>query len=209
MTVSENEVNLEGPAPVRRAIRRKPVRSQRVQPSKVDVKAAADRAESGHRFKNFKARPNWESEDFVGVGIDGSDRLKIHDDKLLAIARDGWSLQWVTRSIRGQDTPQQLSQMEKGGWTPVYQSDFEGLLDGDFMPKGKHSEPITVDDCMLVYRPTLLHMKAERAQRRDALLPLQIAEEQIGHGIAGVTGATAPGVRNTIKKTIERVEIPD
>ena len=209
MTVSENEVNLEAPAPVRRAVRRKPVRSQRVQPSKADVKAAADRAETGHRFKNFKARPNWESEDFVGVGMEGSNRLNIPDEKLLPLAQDGWSFQWNTRSIRGQDTPQLISQMEKSGWTPVYQSDFDGMLDGMFMPKGQYENPITVDDCMLVYRPTLLHMKAERYQRKQANLPLQIAEEQIGHGIPGVTGAMAPGVRNTIKKTIERVEIPD
>ena len=99
--------------------------------------------------------------------------------------------------------------MEKGGWTPVHQEDFDGVLDGLFMPKGKNDMPICVDDCMLVARPLSLHSKAERAQKRDALLPLQIAEEQIGHGIPGVTGATGPGVRNTIKKTMERVEIPD
>jgi hypothetical protein len=208
MTVSENEVNLEAPAPVRRAVRRKPVRSQRVQLSKADVKAAADRAESGHRY-TMKARPNWESEDFVGVAQDGSDRLNIPDEKLLPLAQDGWSFQWITRSIRGQETPQLISQMEKGGWTPVHQSDFDGMLDGLFMPKGHNETPIAVDDCMLVARPTLLHMKAERHQRKQANLPLQIAEEQIGQGIPGVTGAMAPGVRNSIKKTIERVEIPD
>jgi hypothetical protein len=177
--------------------------------SREDVKAAADRAEKPSMISRMKARPNWESEDFVGVGMDGVDRLHIPDDKVLALARDGVSLQWITRSIRGQDTPQEVSKMEKGGWTPVHQEDFDGVLDGLFMPKGKNDMPICVDDCMLVARPLSLHSKAERAQKRDALLPLQIAEEQIGHGIPGVTGATGPGVRNTIKKTMERVEIPD
>ncbi len=207
-----DETVTEAPVPARRAPpRRKPARSQRVTMSKEAVRKAADRAEAGpqKRFTKFRARPNWESEDFVGVGLDGSDRLKISDDKVLDIARDGWSLQWCTHSVRGQPTPQELAKMERGGWTPVYQDDFDGLLNGDFMPKNKLDTPIIVDDCILCYRPTNLHMKAERAQRRDASRPLQIAEEQIGHGIPNVTGATGPGVRNSIKKTMERVEIPD
>ena len=45
------------------------------------VKAAADRAEVPKQWK-FKARPNWESEDFVGVGMEGVDRLNISMEKL-------------------------------------------------------------------------------------------------------------------------------
>jgi hypothetical protein len=207
MTVSENEVTLESP-PVRRRMPRKPPRTQRVV-TQESIKAAADRAEQPRPKYKMKARPNWENEDFVGVGIDGVDRLKINEDKLLELARDGWSLQWITRSVRGQDTPQEVSKMTKGGWTPVYQSDFDGLLDGDFMPKGQDETPIAVDDCMLVYRPLSLHAKAERHMKKEAMAQLQIAEEQVGQGIPGVTGANAPGVRNSIKKTVERVEIPD
>lgn len=194
--------------PVRRAIRRKPVRSQRVM-SKDDVKQAADRAEKPNIWSKMKARPNWESEDFVGVGLEQASRIGIPEEVVLNLARDGVSLQWITRAIRGEATPQHVAQMEKGGWTPVHQQDFDGVLDGMFMPKGHNETPIVVDDCMLVARPLSLQAKAERAQRRDANLPLQIAEEQIGHGIPGVTGATGPGVRNTIKKSMERVEIPD
>lgn len=208
--MSDTNTVTETPAPVRRQVRRKPVRTQRVQMSRDDVKHAADRAAAGpgQRWK-LKRRPNWESEDFVGVGLDTVSRINIPDDKVLELARDGWSLQWCTRSIRGQETPELLAQMERGGWTPVFQDEFDGLLNGMFMPKNKLDTPIIVDDCILCVRPAIIQQKAERAQRRDAMLPLQIAEEQIGHGIPGVTGATAPGVRNSIKKTIERVEIPD
>jgi hypothetical protein len=199
-------------APVRRQVRRKPQqRTQRVAMSRGDVKVAADRAEAGpgHKYKKFRARPNWESEDFVGVGLDQEDRLGIRQEKVLDIMRDGWSLQWCTRSIRGQETPQELAKMERGGWTPVFQDDFDGLLDGDFMPKGKIDTPIVVDDAILCYRPTMLQMKAAQAQRREANRPLEIAEDQIGQGIPGVTGAMHPSVRNTIKKTVERIDIPD
>lgn len=174
-----------------------------------EVKAAADRAQTKPSLlMKMKARPNWESEDFMGVGLDAVDRLKIPDDILFALHRDGVALQWVTRSVRGQETPQELSKMTKGGWTPVHQSDFDGLLDGLFMPKGQ-DDAIGVDDCLLVARPVALHQKSRRAMDRDAALPLQISEEQIGRGIPGVTGSDHRSVRNQVKKTLERVEIPE
>ena len=98
--------------------------------------------------------------------------------------------------------------MTKGGWTPVHQSDFGGLLNGDFMPKNQ-DDVITVDNCMLMFRPVQLHQKARRAMDRDAALPLQISEEQIGRGIPGVTGGDHKSVRNQVKRTLERVEIPE
>jgi hypothetical protein len=174
-----------------------------------DVKAAADRAEiKPSLLSKMKARPNWESEDFVGVGMDSVDRLKVPDDILQALHRDGIALQWITRSVRGQETPQELSKMTRGGWTPIYQSDFDGILDGVFMPKGQ-DDVIGVDDCLLVARPVEIHNKARRAMNRDASMPLQIAEEQIGHGIPNVTGSTHKTVSNRINKSLERVEIPE
>lgn len=158
----------------------------------------------------MKARPNWESDDYVGVGQDGVDRLRIPPEIVESLYRDGVALQWVTKSVRGQETPQELAKMTRGGWTPVSQSDFDGLLDGMFMSKGI-DDVITVDDCMLVARPTEIQKKARASERREASRPLQIAEEQLGHGIPGVTGSTHPTALrgNQIKKSLERVEIPE
>lgn len=175
------------------------------------IVAAADRAAvKPSLMSRMKARPNWESDDFVGVGVDGVDRLNIPPDIIKALHRDGVALQWVTRSVRGQETPQELSRMTRGGWTPVHQSDFDGLLDGMFMSKGV-DDVITVEDCMLVARPAEIQAKARLAERRDSMLPLQIAEEQIGHGIPNVTGSGHPTATrgNHIKKSLERVEIPE
>jgi hypothetical protein len=156
----------------------------------------------------MKARPNWDSEDFVGVGMDGVDRLRIDPEVVQALARDGVALQWITKSVRGQEMPQETAKFIRGGWTPVHQSDFDGLLDGRFMPKGQ-DEPIVVDDCMLVARPMELQQKAQRAQYKDAGRPLQITEEQLGHGIPNVTGSNHKSVHNTIKKSMDRIEIPE
>jgi hypothetical protein len=178
-----------------------------------DIKAAADRAAAGPAVKpvKFKARPNWESPDFVGVGYDGVDRLRVAPEKIDAINRLGYELQWITRSVRGQDTPQELSKMTRGGWTPVHQSDFEGLLDGDFMPKGLDDTPITVEDCMLATRPLSIHRKAQAAQDREASARLRTIEDQLGHGIPNVTGSNHPTATrgNHIRRSLERVEIPE
>lgn len=177
------------------------------------VNEAADRAEAMPRatmLSKMKARPNWESEDFVGVGMDGSDRLRIPPDLVNALHRDGVALQWITKSVRGMETPQEQAKFTKGGWTPVYQSDFDGMLDGMFMPKGV-DDVITVDDCMLVARPAEIQMQARREMHKEAQRPLQITEEQLGHGIPGVTGSNHPSAtrQNSIKRTMERVEIPE
>lgn len=185
--------------------------SRRKQPTAA-VAVAADRAAAMPRASSLlakmKARPNWESDDYIGVGFDGSDRLRIDPEVVQALYRDGVALQWITKSVRGQETPQEMSKMTKGGWTPVHQSDFDGLLDGMFLSKGV-DDVITVEDCMLVARPADIQKKAVRAAALEAQRPLQIAEEQLGHGIPGVTGSNAPGVRNFVKRTTERIEIPE
>lgn len=174
------------------------------------VKEAADRAEPVSMLRKMKARPNWESEDYVGVGIDGVDRLKIPQETIEALRRDGIALQWITRSVRGMDTPQEVSKFTRGGWTPVFQSDFDGVLDGLFMPKGL-DDVIGVEDCMLVARPAEIDAKARMAAHREARRPMQVVEEQLGRGIPGVTGADHPTATrgNSIKKSFERIEIQD
>jgi hypothetical protein len=181
-------------------------RTQKVKPAPEAVKAAADRAER----PKIKARPNWEGDDFHGVGLDDVDRLKIAPEKLAAIHRDGYALQWVTKSVRGQETPQELSKMTKGGWTPVHQGDFGGLLDGDFMPKGI-DEHIIVDDCLLVTRPIEIQAKAKMSERRDANSRVQIIESQMKTTGINVSGGSHPTATrgNMVTKTMERIEIPE
>ena len=206
-TTTETETKHKGGWP-----KGKPRGRARVAPTPDAVAAAADRAMSPKPslISRMKARPNWESDDFVGVGQDGADRLHIPKEIVDALWRDGVALQMCTRSVRGMETPQEMSKMTRGGWTPVHQEDFGGLLDGMFMSKGEEG-PIVIDDCILCARPAEIQKKARAAERRDAVMPLQIAEEQLGHGIPNVTGSNHPTATrgNQIKKTMERIEIPE
>jgi len=157
----------------------------------------------------MKARPNWDDDTIANVGEDGVDRLKIPDEIIERLARDGIALQWITRSVRGQHTPQEISKYTKGGWTPVHQSDFDGLLDGLFMPKGV-DDVIGVEDAMLVARPLAIQQKAREAERRAARTPLAIKEAELGQGI-NVPGGNHPSAtrQNRISKTLERIDVPE
>jgi len=171
------------------------------------IKAMADRAEK-KPLPKMKARPNWDDDTVFAAGSDDVDRLKIPQEIIDSLHRDGMSLQWVTRTVRGQEMPQETAKYIKGGWTPVHQSDFDGILDGMFMSKGV-DDVIVVDDCMLVARPAEIQKRARLKMERDALAPMRIKEQELGHGIPNVTGSTDRSVHNSIKKSMERIDIPD
>jgi len=181
-------------------------------PSPEAVKTIADRAETtkrpGGMLTKMRARPNWDDDTIVGIGEEDADRLRIPPEVVERLARDGVALQWITRSVRGQETPQEISKFTKGGWTPVYQSDFDGLLDGMFMPKGL-DDVIGVEDAMLVARPMALHQKAKAREERNAREPISIKETELGAGI-NVPGGNHPSAtrQNRINRTVERIEIP-
>lgn len=156
----------------------------------------------------MKARPNWDEDTFSPVGDDGGDRLHIPQDVVEALARDGVALQWVTRHVRGQEVPQELRKYTKGGWTPVHGGDFDGVLDGMFLPKGD-TEVIGVEECMLVARPMALHQKARERDARAAEGPVKIQKQAVIDGINATGGSHPTALRgNKINREWERIQIP-
>src|SRR5215471_17666248 len=162
------------------------------------VAAIADRAVATKRpgglLTKMKATPNWDDDTAVAVGEEGLDRLNVPRDILQRLEAEGIVLQWITHSLRGMELPQAQAPFIKGGWTPVYQSDFDGMLDGLFMPKGM-DEVIKVDDCMLVARPLAIHKKAKQRERMLAREPLMIKEASLGQGLP-VSGGDHPSARS-------------
>jgi|GEM_PF-2962709 hypothetical protein len=161
-------------------------------------------------LSKMKARPNWDDDTALMVGEEGTDTLKIPDDIVQSLWRDGIALEWHTRTVRGQEARGQVASSVKGGWTPVHNSDFDGLLDGMFLPKGM-DDYIAKDDCFLVARPVGVHQRAKQRERALARAPLEVKAAEIGQGIPGVTGADHPSARsqNRINVTRERIEIPE
>lgn len=185
---------------------------RRPTPTSAEVKAVADRAAEMPRattlLSKMKSRPNWDDSTAHDVGTENVDRLHIPRDMIDKFARDGVALQWITRSVRGQDAPQEVSKMVKGGWTPVHQSDFDSALDGMFMPKGT-DDVICVDDCMLVARPMEIQRRSKERERYLAAEPLRIKQAELGAGL-NIPGGNHPSAvrQNHITITREGIAVP-
>ena len=153
----------------------------------------------------MRAKPNWI--DIDPTAEDTIDKLRIDP----ALVPEGMSLQWVTESVYGQPQPQRRATFEKGGWTPVYQDDFDGQLDGMFMPKGVDGE-IKMEGLVLMARPEQMTMAAKRREKRQANEQVAIKEAALTGGDINTSldSQHPSAVRfNHINKTRERIVIPE
>jgi len=152
----------------------------------------------------MKAKPNWEEYD---PEDQSQDRLSIPPE----LFPEGFDFQWITDSVLGQAFPRIRADFERKGWTPVHQQDFDGILDGKFMPKGMDG-PIEVDGLVLMARPLELSIRAKKMDHQRAREAVLIKQQQL-------TGGDMPGVSldsrhpsavnsNRINRTIEPITIP-
>lgn len=159
---------------------------------------------SSKQYK-MRAAPNWETVD--PNSTDSPDRLRINPD----LIPSGMSAMWVTDTVLGQGVPQHRSEFERKGWTPVHQDDFEGQFNGMFMPKGADGE-INVEGLVLMMRPKEMTAKAEKADKRKAYEQVAIKEQALTGGDMPISldprhrSATDT---NRIRRSVERIEIPD
>jgi len=110
----------------------------------------------------MKHKPNWESLDPTMTA--GMDRFHINPERI----PEGMSALWVTDSCLGQPQTHRRSVFEAGGWTPVHGEDFDGLFDGEFMPKGAQGE-IKLESSVLMMRPIELTEQAKLQDKKEAL----------------------------------------
>lgn len=175
--------------------------------SKQRAKEVLDRDPITAKSKlKMRAKPNWEV--MEAEDEETPDRFRVPP----GLIPDSLSAQWVTDSVFGQAQNQHRSNFEKRGWTPVHQEDFDGVLDGKFMPKGRTGE-IILDGMVLMVRPREMTEKAELKERRKALEQVAIKERALRSGdLPNVSlDSQHPSAVNTnrVSKTYERVEIPD
>lgn len=151
----------------------------------------------------MRAAPNWETID--PSDSESPDRLHIPPH----MCPPGMALQWVTESVLGQPFPQHRSSFERKGWTPVHQDDFDGQLDGMFMPKGSGGE-IKTTGLVLMARPKELNVRAKRLEERQAREQVQVKEQAWRAGEIGTSLDSQHSTAinsNRINKSVERLPI--
>jgi len=133
----------------------------------------------------------------------------------LYIGRDEWpegvALQWINKSVLGQEMPQRENSFHKTGWTPVHQEDFDGKFNGRFMLRDAPGQ-IIVDGSALVFTDINIYNKLKQRDLRQAREQLDIKERDLrGGNLPNVTlDAQHQSALNTnrINKSYERIDVP-
>jgi hypothetical protein len=126
---------------------------------------------------------------------------------------DGSSLQWVTKSVYGQEQPSHTAGFYRRGWEPVWGEDFGHRFAGRWTPVG-HQGPIEVDGMILCARDARWSEKAKQDDMRKAQGALAVKEAQLrggqieGVGMDGGSRHPSALASNKIKKSYERLQVP-
>lgn len=149
----------------------------------------------------MKAGNNW---DGAVLEDDLPDRFHIPRDQF----PEGMDLQWVTETVFGQNM-QRLAKFEKGGWTPVHASDFDGRFDGIWTPKGS-DEYVKEGGVVLCARPIEISLERKRQEKNAAIQQVRMKEQAFLAGGIDASGANHPSATkfNHISRTIERIDVP-
>lgn len=164
---------------------------------------AAEKVKSDPRHK-MKARPNW---DDYETGDSPENELHIPQDQF----PDGMDLQWVAVSVLGQPLTKERGQFERKGWTPVHQSDFDGLFNGRWMKKGEEGE-INFKGLVLMARPLEYSLRAKQVEAKRAREQVAVKEAALKGGDMPITldPAHPSALRsNVVNRTFERITIPN
>lgn len=164
------------------------------------IQQAAAKADPRHKMK---ARPNWD--DYVAEEAPENE-LHIPADSF----PDDMDLQWVAISCLGEPLNDQRSMYEQKGWTPIHQSDFDGLYDGRWMRKGEEGE-ITYKGLVLMARPLKYSKRAKELEFKKAREQVMVKEAALkGGDLPTSLDSQHPSAlrSNIINKTIERIEVP-
>jgi hypothetical protein len=186
---SEPQRPANASAPVKRSIRSSP---------RETAPPTAERPR--HRLRPLEEMP---------TEVEGS---RMHIDK--SDYPDGFDLQFVTKSVYGQEQPSHIVGFYRRGWVPVHGNDFEGKFDGRWTPAG-HTGPIEIDGMILVARDARWSAKAKEDDKRKAQGALAVKEAQLkgGHleGVGMDGGAQHPSALgvNRVRKTVERLRVPN
>jgi len=183
---------------------RKPVVQTGETKDTIDERPPLKARVTGTNRWQLKAGANWETND-TGPE-EGIDRYNIPRDQI----PDGFDLQWVAVSVMGQDMPRERAAFERKGWTPVHQSDFDGVYNGKWMPKDAPGE-INEGGQVLMARPLEISLKARARELRAAQEQVRVKEQALYSGDLPITGADHPSARkfNQISRSVERIAIPE
>lgn len=152
-----------------------------------------------------RARAAKRAAELVLHGIDeevSSDKFAIPPEDI----PDGWTYEWKTDTVLGQENPAYQVQIARAGWEAVPLARHPS-----YMPRGHKGSMITRDGMVLMERPTEIVERAKAREYRNARDQVRQKEIQLGAAPDGqFRRADAKGDSlATLGKSYEHIPIPD
>ena len=114
----------------------------------------------------------------------------------------GWSYEWKTETLLGEEQTAHQMHMAENGWTPVMADRHPGL----FMPSG-YTGPIRRDGLVLMERPVELTQEARAEEYAAAQQLMQAQKEQLGLALPSGFDQRHPGARPQVNRSYEPSDV--
>jgi len=137
----------------------------------------------------------------IGSLDEGSDDFYIDQNSV----PDGWSYEWKTKSVMGQENPAYQVSLARTGWEPV-----PAERHPSYMPDGGNYKTIERKGMILMERPKELTDEAKSIEYKKARNQIRQKEQQLNSAPEGQFGRNnkdAPLVK--ISKSYDAIPIPD
>jgi hypothetical protein len=115
----------------------------------------------------------------------------------------GWSYEWKTETVLGQEDPAYQVQLARMGWEPV-----PAQRHPEMMPTNSKDVNIRRKGQVLMMRPQVITDEARSIERRRARDQVRVKEQQLGQAPEGQFGRNHPSVQPNIKRGYSPVDIP-
>lgn len=118
-------------------------------------------------------------------------------------AEAGWSLEWKTHTVFGQEDWGYSNALSENGWEPVTTDEIPG-----YMPPG-YTGAIIRDGLMLMKRPAYLTQEAIQENNRAALSQVQSQEAKLAEAPSGTLTRAHPKLPVGVGRSFERMDVAD
>lgn len=115
----------------------------------------------------------------------------------------GWSLEWKTFTVFGEQNWSYQNALSENGWEPVVTDEIPG-----YMPKD-YTGAIIRDGMMLMKRPAYLTEEAREEQNRIAVEQVRSQEAKLADAPAGTLTRSHPKLANGVGRNFEPMTVPE
>jgi len=126
------------------------------------------------------------------------------DEFLAPTPPDGWTYEWKTKTVLGQENPAYQVQLQRTGWEPVPTSRHPQMMPGDH----KYAN-IERKGMILMERPKVITDEVVAIDRKRARDQINHKKAQLGEAKEGQFGRDHASVKPKISNSYEPIPVPE